>query len=145
MARKIGRSISTVSRELARNRSSEGLYKSERAQHQYKRRRKNCGCREKRSSTLAEIIEEKLVATWSPEQIGNLLFKGAVCFKTIYRWLYTGWLSRPVKVLRHKGKRQKPQETRRRFSVDTLIAKRPAEIKSRQSFGDWELDPDRAV
>lgn len=140
IARKIGRSVSTVSRELARNRSSEGLYKSEAAQCQYTSRRKNCGCRGKWSSTVAEMIAEKLDATWSPEQIANRLFRGAVSFKTIYRWLYTGRLSRPVDVLRHKGKRQKPQETRGRFNVGTSIAERPAEIKKRQSFGHWELD-----
>jgi transposase, IS30 family len=36
------------------------------------------------------MIREKLEVTWSPEQIANRLFKGAVCFKTIYRWLYQG-------------------------------------------------------
>jgi IS30 family transposase len=140
IARKIGRSVSTVSRELARNSSPDGRYKPEAAQCQYTSRRKNCGCRGKWSSTVAEMITEKLDATWSPEQIANRLFKGAVCFKTIYRWLYTGRLSRKVEVLRHKGKRQKPQETRGRFNVGTPIAERPAEIKKRQSFGHWELD-----
>ncbi|WP_050184066.1 IS30 family transposase [Domibacillus robiginosus] len=140
IARRIGRSVSTVSRELTRNSSSNGLYKPEAAQHRYEQRRKNCGCRGKWSSTLAEIIEEKLDATWSPEQIANRLFKGAVCFKTIYRWLYIGRLSRKAAVLRHKGKCQKPQETRGRFNIGTSIAERPAEVKKRQSFGHWELD-----
>jgi IS30 family transposase len=52
------------------------------AQRQYERRHKNCGCCGKWSSILAEIIEEKLDATWSPEQIANRLFKGIVYFKT---------------------------------------------------------------
>ncbi|OKL36601.1 hypothetical protein BLL40_07625 [Domibacillus mangrovi] len=45
-----------------------------------------------------------------------------------------------VQVLRHKGKRQKPQETRGRFNVGIPIAKRPAEVKKRRTFGHWEWD-----
>ncbi|WP_176872998.1 hypothetical protein [Paenibacillus sp. CF095] len=41
-----------------------------------------------------------------------------VCFKTIYRWLYTDRLVKgAITDLRHKGKRQKPVETRRKFAV----------------------------
>ncbi len=43
-------------------------------------------------------------------------------------------------VLRQKGKRQKPRETRGRFNVGTPISKRPKEVKTRESFGHWELD-----
>lgn len=48
--------------------------------------------------------------------------KPFVCFKTIYRWLYMGRLAAgEVKVLRHKGKRQKPVESRGRFLVGTTM------------------------
>ncbi|MFK4304054.1 hypothetical protein ABH892_004193 [Paenibacillus sp. RC254] len=42
--------------------------------------------------------------------------------------------------LRHKGKRQKPAETRGKFAVGRPISQRPKEVRSRQTFGHWELD-----
>ncbi|GAC43696.1 transposase and inactivated derivative, partial [Paenibacillus popilliae ATCC 14706] len=90
------------------------------------------------------VIEEKLQATWSPEQIMERLRQegqAIVCFKTIYRWLYAGRLARgALAVLRHKGKRQKPVETRGKFTVGKAISKRPKEVRSRKTFGHWELD-----
>jgi IS30 family transposase len=141
IAKEIGRAPSTVSRELSRNTSPEGIYHSETAQEQYAVRRKNGGCHGKWSSTVAKMVQEKLDLTWSPEQIANRLFKGELSFKTIYRWLYHGRImNRTAEVLRQKGKRQKPRETRGRFNVGTSISKRPADIKKRQTFGHWELD-----
>lgn len=43
-------------------------------------------------------------------------------------------------MLRQKGKRRKPTEKRGRFTVGTSISKRPIEVKSRETFGHWELD-----
>lgn len=45
-----------------------------------------------------------------------------------------------LQVLRHKGKRQKPAETRGRFRIGKPIAQRPKEVRSRETFGHWELD-----
>ncbi|WP_042227671.1 IS30 family transposase, partial [Paenibacillus popilliae] len=82
--------------------------------------------------------------TWSPEQIMERLRQegqAIVCFKTIYRWLYAGHLMKGVlAVLRHKGKRQKPVETRGKFTVGKAISQRPKEVRSRETFGHWELD-----
>lgn len=46
----------------------------------------------------------------------------------------------PLTVLRQKGKRQKPRETRGRFNIGTSISKRPKEVRKRETFGHWELD-----
>ena len=46
----------------------------------------------------------------------------------------------PITVLRQKGKRQKPRETRGRFNIGTPISKRPKEVRKRETFGHWELD-----
>ena len=43
-------------------------------------------------------------------------------------------------LLRQKGKRQKPRETRGRFNIGLSISKRPSDVKGRQTFGHWELD-----
>lgn len=136
----LNRSPSTISRELKRNGKMD-KYEAENAQAQYKQRRLKCAPAGKQCQEWIEIIEEKLVQTWSPEQIANTVLKGKLSFKTIYRWLYQGILMlTDHRVLRHKGKRQKPRETRGRFNVGTSISKRPQDVKKRESFGHWELD-----
>lgn len=140
IAEKLDRSPSTISRELKRN-SQDGIYRSEKAQENYEKHRLHCGRIGKWSPDLAEIINEKLNMTWSPEQIVGRLFQESISFKTIYRWIYQGLLvDQNLNVLRHKGKRQKPKETRGRFNVGTSITKRPKEIRKRETFGHWELD-----
>lgn len=113
-------------------------YEAENALAQYKQRRLKCAPVGKQCQEWIEIIEEKLVQTWSPEQIANTVLKGKLSFKTIYRWLYQGILMlTDHRVLRHKGKRQKPRETRGRFNVGTSISKRPQDVKKRESFENW--------
>ena len=139
IAKEIGRHHSTIARELKRN--SKESYQAEIAHNEYMTRRTFSKPKGKFSLGLAQEIEEALANTWSPEQISNTLTKGVICFKTIYRWLYKGLLSKgDLTVLRHKGKRQKPRETRGKFNVGTSISKRPKEVRTRESFGHWELD-----
>ena len=86
------------------------------------------------------MIEPKLLATWSPEQIANTETLGIVSFKTIYNWLYSGMLhGADTQHLRHKGKRRNA-EKRGKFAMGTPISERPEEVKRRQIFGHWELD-----
>ena len=90
----------------------------------------------KYSKEVATLIEEKLLLTWSPEQISNRLFLGTLSFKTIYRWLYANMLHRAtIDQLRHKGKRQRPTETRGKFNIETTISRRAKEVRKRESFG----------
>lgn len=63
-----------------------------------------------------------------------------VAFKTIYNWLYAGLIDLDLSVLRRKGKTRQPKETRGRFRIGTSIAKRPKEVRNRETFGHWELD-----
>lgn len=94
----------------------------------------------KYTEALAGVITEKLLATWSPEQIANTETLGTVSVKIIYNWIYAGLLPAiDVQNLRHKGKRRKA-EKRGKFSMGTPICKRPNEVKSREVFGHWELD-----
>lgn len=140
IAQELGRHHSTIARELKRN-SIQEAYHSEDAQNQYTNRRQACKPNGKLTSHLIYLIEEKLKLTWSPEQIVGKLLQGQLSFKTIYRWLYNGLIAKGnLTILRHKGKRQKPQETRGRFNVGTSISQRPKEVKKRETFGHWELD-----
>jgi len=143
IAKELGRHHATISRELRRNPAADP-YQAERSQDNYAKRRQASVPLGKWTPELARVIEEKLCATWSPEQIVQRLREegeAIPCFKTIYRWLYTGHLVKGVlTVLRHKGKRQKPAETRGKFAVGKAISQRPKEVRSRETFGHWELD-----
>ncbi|WP_373560306.1 IS30 family transposase [Paenibacillus sp. RU5M] len=113
-------------------------------QNAYQERRKASVSPGKWSDALAALLEEKLAVTWSPEQITERFLADrlpAVSFKTIYRWIYAGRLVQgTLQVLRHKGKRQKPAETHSKFAIGRTISDRPKEVRSRETFGHWELD-----
>ena len=136
IARRLGRQPSTVSREIRRNPG----YESGRAQERYVKMKANCGAKTKLDEATRQTVIEKLRATWSPEQIVGRLFDGRIAFSTIYRWIYSGQIDVPATVLRQKGKRRKPVETRGRFNVGLSIAKRPRDVRTRETFGHWELD-----
>ncbi len=139
----LGRHHSAIAREKKRG-SKDGTYIAEVAQAAYKARRASCKPKSRFTPELASELEENLQKTWSPEQIAEhrrINGKSFVCFKTIYRWLYAGYLvAGELKVLRHKGKRRKPMETRGRFLVGKSINQRPKEVRKRECFGHWELD-----
>jgi IS30 family transposase len=143
IGKELGRHHSAIARERLRG-GADGAYTAEHAQSAYLERRMSSRPVGRFTSELAQELEEKLEQTWSPEQIAEerrMSGKPFVCFKTIYRWLYTDRLAAgEVKVLRHKGKRRKPMETRGRFLVGKTISQRPKEIRKRESFGHWELD-----
>ena len=103
IAQKLGRAPSSVSRELKRNPN----YQCDNAQERYEKKKAKCGAKSKLTPEKKEKIQEKLNQTWSPEQIEGRLFQGKLSFKTIYRWIYSGFLHVPLSVLRQKGKRQK--------------------------------------
>lgn len=138
IARKLSRSPSTISRELRR--FKEDFYEGEAAHQQYLQCRSLVGRKNKATPELIGLIEEKLESTWSPEQIIGRLLSGKLCFKTIYRWIYAGVIRVDLTVLRHKGKRRKPVETRGKFQVGTSIHQRPIAVENRETIGHWEAD-----
>ncbi|MEB4783716.1 IS30 family transposase [Paenibacillus jamilae] len=143
IAKELGRHHATICRELRRNETQEP-YRAESSQESYVQRRQSSIPAGKWTPQQSAVIEEKLQATWSPEQIVQRLRQEGqpvVCFKTIYRWLYAGLLVKgTLTVLRHKGKRQKPAEKRGKFAIGKTISQRPKEVRSRETFGHWELD-----
>ena len=139
IAKKLNRHRSSIDREVRRN-SNKTEYICESAQKSYHSRRKYSKPKGKKSEILLKLIAKKLQATWSPEQIANIVTKGKVSHKTIYNWLYKGYLPKiTVKNLRHKGKRRQ-SEKRGKFSMGTPISERPKDVAGRETFGHWELD-----
>ena len=140
IASKLGVHKFTISRELKRCQNG---YSAALAQEQYDHKAKQKGRKSRLTPELKKEIENCLKSSWSPEQIYGhyqLEQKPMVAFKTIYNWLYTGLIDLDLSVLRRKGKTRQPKETRGTFRIGTSIAKRPKEVRKRETFGHWELD-----
>lgn len=160
IARELGRSPSTISRELARNRLSHRPYSPSRAQHRYEVRKKNCGRKPVLSAAENRRLIQKLIGEyeWSPEQIQNrLLYEGNVLqisYSTIYRALKNGLLDdgpgRYIRKcdrysfhLRRQGKPRKKNGTinkQGKYHIEYTISQRPAAANARTEIGHWEGD-----
>ena len=145
IARLIGRSVSTVSREIRRNCTHMydiPTYYPHTAQKKYLLRRSYCHRGMFWNEDIIEYIEEKLRASWSPEQIANTPCQLKMpSSRTIYRWLYDKYLlNGNLKVLRRKGKTHGKKETRGKYNKGKSIRKRDKSIYRRLEAGHWEAD-----
>lgn len=153
----IGRSVSTVSRELKRN-TTKNHYRPSEAQDIYKSRRKRCRRQQLlQQKELREAVSSLLVnQQWSPEQISNRLAlegKPTVSYNTIYRAIKAGIMEPkgtkknrqgryPLsKYLRRKGWRgkKKSHRTSQNF-IHQSIEERPKAAEDRSQLGHWEGD-----
>lgn len=142
IAKELGRSPSTVSRELQRN---PGQYSPSDAQTAYRTRRKNSV----RKYVLAEPELNRRVRFhlgrmyWSPEQIANRLRREGRSFvstATIYRALDNGVLRDTLRYyLRFKYKTHGKAKKRGKSCFRRSITERPAEANDRAP-GHWEGD-----
>lgn len=158
IAKEIGRSKSTVSREIARN-GGWRSYSAATSQDRYRRVR--LASRRPRildrPGTRDAVIRYITVLHWSPEQIaGRLSLEGSpirISYSTIYRGIYLDNLGVPLKshgarglprLLRHRGKTRKIKgtinERRGRFNDVPSIHDRPRSAENRSWFGHWEGD-----
>ena len=141
----LGRSPSTISREIARNythRYEYNTYYPHTAHKKYLFRRTFCHRGMFWNKETIDYINEKLSLTWSPEQIAKTPCKIKMpSYKTIYRWIYEGYVANGnVKVLRKKGKTRKRLGNGGRFTTGKSIRKRDKSVYKRQEFGHWEAD-----
>lgn len=145
----IGRSKSTVTRELQRNRvPGGGLYSAWEASRLSRERKQLAGQRERlKNSAVRLYVRERLEQGWTPEQIsGWLRRRGAVTVshEAIYQWIYAdaheliGCLPRRHRKRLRRGHSRKHQRSHipNRIGID----KRPASADDRSEFGHWEAD-----
>lgn len=156
IARRLGRSPSTVSREVARN-GGGSRYRAHRAdQAALRRARRPKACKLATNPRLALMVEEKLGLWWSPQQISGWLKETYpdfpemwVSHETIYLTLFVQGrgalrheltrclrtrraIRRPTKKLAPSGKGQ--------IRNPVMISERPAEAEDRAVPGHWEGD-----
>ena len=157
IASAMGRSPSTISRELRRNTISERGYMPHTAHRLSVERRHRPRCPKLvENEELRDYVQAKLRERWSPEQISHRLRKDfpdspemRVSTETIYQAIYVhlhGSLKREMaRHLRRGRSMRKPRSdtnARRRRFIDpmTPIDQRPKEVEDRSVPGHWEGD-----
>lgn len=146
IAKLLGRNVSTISREIMRNKTymnCKPAYYPHTAQKKSNLRKSYCHRGVFWDKATLEYIDEKLRATWSPEQITYTPCGMKMpSYKTIYRWIYQGYLvNGNAKVLRRKGKSMHGKETRGKLrNKGKSIRKRDKSVYKRKEFGHWEID-----
>ncbi|MHA7295195.1 IS30 family transposase [Arthrobacter sp. HLT1-21] len=156
VSRVLGRSPSTISRELERNASPTIGYLPYAAHRTAAARRPRPRSRKLDDGALRAYVEVKLRKRWSPEQISHRMVKEfpedrrmRVSTETVYQAIYVqgqGGLKREIAASMRRGRtRRKPRRdsahrTRRFMDPMISIAKRPAEADDRAVPGHWEGD-----
>src|SRR5580704_1716318 len=159
IAEQTGRSPSTISRELRRNRDPDGGRYRPFTAHKLavQRRARPRAGKIAADPVLRQFVTGRLEKRWSPQQVSRALrreFPGErarhVVHETIYQALYRpelGGLSRelPARVLRTRRRRRRPHRRpgERRpngITAMTMIDQRPAGAAGRQEAGHWEGD-----
>lgn len=150
IAHLLGRSRSTICRELVRNRKPyDDRYRAELA-HSYATARRR---RARRGTQFSELhwsnISSLIQLRWSPEQVCGVLAKNnllSISHETIYRYIRKdrkagGNLFRFTRGMtkRHQ-KKHTGIEYRGTMPGKRHISERPLEIESRNTLGHWEGD-----
>lgn len=157
----LGVHISTIYREIKRGRfehlnadwTTEERYSPDIADQKYRQhlRAKGQGIKISKDPELIKFIEGKIADdSYSPEAAlayirnNGLVFKTSICTTSLYTYIDKGVFGRlslemlPVK--RKSKKRKKTVKKQARSAKGDSIEKRPEEIKTRESFGHWEMD-----
>ena len=157
MARLLGRSASTVSRELSRNGGYDRYRAAPADEKAWVRARRPKRCKLASNPGLRQAVARKLRLNWSPEQIAGWLTRAhpddegyRVSHETIYRSLFVqarGVLKKELlghlrsKRTIRRSQRVGPNDDRRGQIKDIVsIRQRPAAVEDRAVPGHWEGD-----
>ena len=148
IAKNIGVSPSTISREIERNTGKRG-YRPKQAHIKAMRRREAADKAIKMTAATVCLIETKIRLDWSPEQVSGWLEKEqdiGISHERIYQhiWADKRQGGELYKHLRQSNKKRKKQygskdkrgQIRDRISID----ERPEEVEAKLRIGDWEID-----
>jgi len=147
IARTLGRSPSTISRELRRNQNRDGSYSASAANISYLKRRAACH----RPSIFANqtaraYVEELIKRKWSPEQIAGRAKLDGYPIPFSYSSIYRGIDHKLIALTDKHDLRLKWHYKRRKARKLTKwenvigIHERPEEVNARTQFGHWESD-----
>ena len=154
IARRLGRSHTTISRELARNGHPSMRYWYT-STHPKAVERKSIPRhkRKQNNKRLMRYVERRLSRKWSPEQIAYRLLRDypdddsmRICSEAIYRWVYQeaakgGQQYYDLRRARKRRRKQSGYGTGRGLIVDRRpINTRPECVNKKSRYGDWEGD-----
>ena len=157
MARLLGRSASTVSRELSRNGGYDGYRAALADETAWARARRPKRCKLATSARLRQAVASKLRLNWSPEQVAGWLKRAHpgdesyhVSHETIYRSLFVqargvlkkellGYL-RSRRTIRRSKQAGLNGDGRGQIKDIVSIRQRPAAVEDRAVPGHWEGD-----
>jgi len=151
----LGRSVSSIGREIKRNCFQGTVYEPLHAQNEAERRKEKAWQAKQplKNPKVYAYVWDKLGRGWSPEQIaGRLKLRHPnnkswwICPETIYRFIYhpANKERQLWEYLRRKQKRRYQQKGRKaqrvRIPDRVSIHLRPSVIDQRIEFGHWEGD-----
>lgn len=146
IARNLGRSPGTISREISRNKGKRG-YRPKQAQEKATQRKMGKNPHKILRSTW-EIVEILLSEKWSPEQISGWLAQEKnikISHESIYQYVLKnkrqgGGLYLNLRCQRRRKKRYGSKSQQGRIPMRVSIDERPAVVDERSRIGDWEVD-----
>ncbi len=149
IAKELQKSPSSVSRELKRNKVK-GQYDARKANHKAYVKRHNSkyqGMKIREISGLEELIKEKLLLGWTPDEISGRLElenngEPIISFKSIYKWLDTAYGIQYKQCLPSKQAKWKRRKKGKKVIIKNRVGieQRPAVINQRMRLGDFEGD-----
>ena len=150
IAKAIGRSESTIRREIKRNGTIRGYKASQAIDRSKKRSIYSKTQRKKITGEMMEYIIAKLSEYHSPEQISGRLEKELgkkVSHETIYKFIYSkaGKRLNLKQYLRHRGRKYQRRDKRKYAGRGYIpgridIDERPMIVEEKSRIGDWEID-----
>lgn len=148
IAEDLGRSKSSIYRELERNTGQRG-YRPKQANNNAKQRKSSALKAIKMTAALKQLIEEKLRLDWSPEQISGWLRNEKeilISHERIYQHVWEdkrngGELYKHLRCQGKKyNKRRYGKSSRGQIKNQVSIDDRPKIVDNKQRVGDWEID-----
>jgi IS30 family transposase len=142
------RSVSTISREIKKNRGKRG-YRHKQANRVAQERQKKKAKAFKLTKDMKELIAGYLKEGWSPEQIAGRLKKEGIIslhHETIYEYVRKDRKTGGTLYiyLRRQGKKRRKSygtaNNRTGIPNRVDIDERPEEANNRERIGDWEAD-----
>ena len=149
IAERLGRSKSTISRELLRNRSRNGYWTVAAQRKAERRRSERPWVAKMQRLEVRRYVRERLQHRWSPDQIAGRSHsdfphdrRRQISHQTIYAWIRAEEASGKhwERYLRRLGRKRRPWEKRGRLPASVSIEGRPAVVDRRSRYGDWEGD-----
>lgn len=160
IADKLGRSPSTISREIKRGTTTQrrsdlstyATYFPDTGQAVYEKHRTHCGAKFKMAQVekFLDLSEKKILKEkWSPDAVVGWCKRDPkwqdtpmVCTKTLYSYIDQGLLAvRNIDLelkVRLQPKKKRIRQNKR--IMGQSIEHRPEEIETRKTFGHWEID-----